>query len=459
MSRFSRRRFVTAAGLLGGAAAAGPPAFLRRALAQSGVAPKRLLLFFMPNCSIRARWISQGGRNVEAGTGTASEFTMNTLTQPLADIRQHLTLIHGISMSNMRGDLHSSAQIRVTTGADVTMPSAGRGGGNLPGGPSLDTLAAEKSPVIKGTDTPFRQLVVSADSRGLSLHHQCVSSDLSNAFIPPESAPLAVFDRLFKDVNVGAGGADRAAALAQLRAKKKSVLDFMRSDLGRLERQVSSAQRPLLQSHVAAVASLEKTLTSPAGPNVTTGGPLPVIPAGLMANTSANHPQLMQGFFDIIRSAFMFDLTRVASMSFGTGNSAVSFADFGAGPSGGVHNISHQSQNTATMDSLSTITRWYLTRVKEFVLSLAAIPEPDGSAMLDNTLILLFSEVGQWHEHGDIPLVLMGGKNLGHTGGRALRYSRQVNDIGMAILKQLQVPMTTFGDTRWFKGAAPELFT
>jgi hypothetical protein len=28
----------------------------------------------------------------------------------------------------------------------------------------------------------------------------------------------------------------------------------------------------------------------------------------------------------------------------------------------------------------------------------------NGGTMLDNTLIFLFSEVGQWHEHDDVPM-------------------------------------------------------
>src|SRR5689334_2590795 len=143
MNRLSRRRFVTAATLLGGTAALGTPAFLRRALAEAGQSPKRFLILFMPNSSIRDRWVSKGGRNVDAGSGDATQFTLNKLTQPLAPIQQYVTLIHGISMDAMKGDLHSSAQIRVTTGSDVNMPHEGGGGGNLPTAPSIDTLAAE----------------------------------------------------------------------------------------------------------------------------------------------------------------------------------------------------------------------------------------------------------------------------------------------------------------------------
>jgi hypothetical protein len=461
MRRFDRRDFLAATSVLGGATALGTPAFLRNALAQTGAAPKRFMLIYMPNSNIRARWLSTGGRDVDAASGTASQFTLNTLTQPLMPIMPHTTLIHGINTDAVKGDQHSAAQIRVTTGMDVAMPNEGGGGGNLPMGPSLDTLAAEKSPLINAAGTTFKQLVLSADSRGLSLHHLCISSDMNNAFIPPDNQPLTVFNRLFTGANVGVAGAtaqERAAALEKLFLRKKSVLDFMTSDLARLQKRIPSSQRPMLQSHLSAVQALEKTLAAQAGAGTSAStATLPPAPTSLAANNSANHPKLVQSFFDIVRTAFQLDLTRVVSLAFGTGNSAVNFADFGAGPSGGVHNIAHQSKTATTIDALSTITLWYGARVTEFVQSLAAIPEAGGT-MLDNTLILFFSETGQYHEHNDLPLAVIGGKNLGNVGNRVLRYSRQVNDVGMAILKQLQVPVTTFGDARWFKGPAPELF-
>jgi hypothetical protein len=187
-----------------------------------------------------------------------------------------------------------------------------------------------------------------------------------------------------------------------------------------------------------------------------------MLPTGLEAlepNQSTNHPQLVDGFLSITKAAFQLDLTRVVSFSLGTGNHAVSFADFGMGPDGGVHDIAHQSKSEATMSSLQTITLHYMTRFNSWVQELAAIPEGNGT-MLDNTLIFFFSEVGQWHEHDDIPLALVGGKNLGNPGNRCVVYDgRQVNDIGLAILQQLGVSArTNFGDARWFNSAAPELF-
>ena len=456
MTRLTRRRLMVTTGCLGaGTALLGTPAFLRSSLAQPAGAPKRFMTLFLPNSVIRARWVSQGGRDVDAGTGDATQFTRGALAEPLAPVQPQMTLIHGTYMREVQGDQHSSAQIRVTTGADVDMPNEGGGGGNLPTAPSIDTLAAEESPLIRAADVPFKQLVMSADTRGPSLHHRCISSDMSNAFIAPDNEPRVVFDRLFADASTATSSEERQRALEQLKLRKRSVLDFLTSDLQRLDQRIPAAQRPKLESHLSAVRALETALERQTSTGVTIE-----LPSGLEAlqpNRSANHPQVVQGFLDITKAAFQLDLTRVVSLSFGTGNSAVSFADFGDGPEGGVHDIAHQNQNTDTQDRLSAITVWYLERVTEFVQALAAIPEEDGT-MLDNTLIFLFSEVGQWHEHEDIPMALIGGKNLGHVGGRCLRYDRHVNDVGMALVQALGIPRTSFGDERWLQGAAPELF-
>src|SRR5688500_16662571 len=113
MTGRSRRKFLALAGSAG-LGALGLPQFLRSSLAQTADgAPKRFMLFFMPNCSLRDRWVSTGGRSVDQGSGDAATFTLNTLAAPLEPIRPYMTMIHGINMDDMQGDLHSSAQIRV----------------------------------------------------------------------------------------------------------------------------------------------------------------------------------------------------------------------------------------------------------------------------------------------------------------------------------------------------------
>jgi len=430
----------------------------RSALGQAAPPPKRFIQIFVPNSNLRDQWLSTGGRNVDANTGVATTFTLNKHTAPLEPVRQYMTLIHGTNLDGVVGDLHSSAQIRCTTGADVRMPHAGAGGGNLPGGPSLDTLIAEESTIVNAAATKLKRIVTIADGRGISLHHSCISSDMMNEFIPPDNAPINVYTQLFSNVVTTGTTAEQQAALQKLRARRQSVLDFLQADLTRIKARVPAADRLKIDSHATAIRALEKSFDA----QVTQPTTMVKLPTGLETlkpDTSANHPQLIAGFFDTIKAAFQLDLTRVVSFAFGTGNNAVSFADFiTGGPAGGVHDIAHLSVSDATKQELSTISIWYMGKVAQLVQDLAAIPEGTGT-MLDNTLIYMFFETAQYHEHNDIPLAMFGGKNLGLVGNRVLRYnSRQINDVQMSVLKAFGTKRATFGDLRWFKGAAPEIF-
>jgi hypothetical protein len=457
MRSTSRRRFLAAGAGVAASAHFGAEGLFRSALAQAMPPPKRFIQIFVPNSNLRDLWVSTGGRNVDANTGVATTFTLNKHTTPLDPVRQHMTLIHGINLDGVQGDLHSSAQIRCTTGADVRMPHAGAGGGNFPSGPSIDTVIAEESTVVNAAATKLKRIVTIADGRGISLHHSCISSDMMSEFIPPDNAPINVYTQLFSNVVTTGTPMEQQIALQKLRARRQSVLDFLRADLGRIGARVPAVDRPKLDSHLSAIRALEKSFDTQVTPPATTVK-LPTGLETLKPDTSSNHPQLIAGFFDIVKAAFQLDLTRVVSFAFGTGNNAVSFADFGGGPSGGVHDIAHLSVNDMTKQMLSTITLWYMGRVAQFIQDLAAISEGTGS-LLDNTLVYVFFETAQYHEHNNIPIAIFGGKNLGHVGGRVLSYNnRQVNDVLLSILKTYGSTRTTFGDPRWFKAAAPQIF-
>ena len=90
------------------------------------------------------------------------------------------------------------------------------------------------------------------------------------------------------------------------------------------------------------------------------------------------------------------------------------------------------------------------------------IKEIDGSSMLDNTIIVMSSDVAQYHEFVNVPMVLFGGSKLGLKGGRVLKYpagSRTPSDVWTGVAGALGVPMTAFGDPLYNQGPLPELFT
>jgi hypothetical protein len=134
---------------------------------------------------------------------------------------------------------------------------------------------------------------------------------------------------------------------------------------------------------------------------------------------------------------------------------------------GRVHEITHESYVGKNLD-MRRITNWYGERLNEFVLDLASTQDVDGSSMLDNTLIVFFSEVSiigdgidAQHDATNTPLALIGGKNLGHQGGRCLRYAnRSTNDFWTTLGRKLGLGESfVMGDPASHEGTLGELFT
>jgi hypothetical protein len=122
---------------------------------------------------------------------------------------------------------------------------------------------------------------------------------------------------------------------------------------------------------------------------------------------------------------------------------------------GPLHRLAHAHETNA----LIAATRWYCGITATFINGLGAVKEADGSSLLDNTMVPFFSEVGQFHEHNDVPFILFGGKRFGVSGGRSLNYpGRTPSDVWVSVAKGFGLEMPTFGDAMFNAGPLPELF-
>ncbi len=246
-------------------------------------------------------------------------------------------------------------------------------------------------------------------------------------------------------------------------AREQSVLDLITADIQDLYSRAPQSGRAQLDSHLAGIRELEASIKA----QLQTGGvALPPRPAELLASDSSNHPAIVNAHFQLIRSAFQLDLTRVVTMSFGTSNSFVDFADIIGGSqfsenidypfaSFGVHALAHRDEGK-TSQTLLAITDWYAQRTAELVTLLAGSIDVDGSSLLDSTLVVLFSECSEAHDHDNIPVCLFGGSKLGLSGNRCLRYEgRAPNDLWAALAPALGLPLTTFGDPDQYQAPLP----
>ena len=104
--------------------------------------------------------------------------------------------------------------------------------------------------------------------------------------------------------------------------------------------------------------------------------------------------------------------------------------------------------------------RWYNEQLASFIATLARTPDFDGNSLLDNTLIVVWSEVRLGiHTFDGVPIQLFGGAGGRLRGGRRLVYDhRSTNDLWLAIANTLGHPMACFGDAERCAGPLPDLF-
>ena len=82
----------------------------------------------------------------------------------------------------------------------------------------------------------------------------------------------------------------------------------------------------------------------------------------------------------------------------------------------------------------------------------------DGSSVLDNTVVVLWSETSEAHAHEGIPVMLFGGRRLGLRGGRCLRYGgRPSNNLWATLAPLFGVTLDKFGGLEQAPVALPEL--
>lgn len=84
------------------------------------------------------------------------------------------------------------------------------------------------------------------------------------------------------------------------------------------------------------------------------------------------------------------------------------------------------------------------------------VREPDGSSLLDNTLVLWCNELsrGAAHSTVDLPYVLAGRAGGTLDTGRFLRFGAVPhNNLLVSACNAMDVPLTTFGRKEWCTGA------
>ncbi|HET9930100.1 MAG TPA: DUF1552 domain-containing protein, partial [Polyangiaceae bacterium] len=262
---------------------------------------------------------------------------------------------------------------------------------------------------------------------------------------PPINNPLDAFNRLFSMLGAPQGELDA------LRQNRRSVLDTVQSQFATFSPKLSSDDRQKLDAHLTLVRDLERRMVDLANGRSCAA---PSTPPALTPENLDDMPRIADLELDLLAAAFACDLTRVASFQISTSLNHIAYPFLNGNMMEG-HGLSHAGpSDTAAHDELVSRQTWHSGRLAYFLSRLASFQDPDGSSVLDNTLIVWGNEIseGNTHSHDDIPFVLVGGGWAFKTGRYVKCQGVPHNNLLVTILNAMGVAATTFGDPKFCTG-------
>lgn len=354
-------------------------------------------------------WFPEGGE---------TDFRLTKVLDVLEPLRSDITIYSGLSHPAARTVHGHSNADQYLTGAPV--------GGH---GPYRNTISVDQVYAeFAGDFTRHSSLVMSTNGGvGGPRGAQTQSFNREGRPIPAMNKPKEIFDLLFVT-----SGKDAAARLA----RSKSALDLLIENTRSLNRQLSNRDQETLRQYLDAVRDTEVKLAK-AQKWIDT--PVPQVDTrNLHLDAEPKEARLyFQTMYELIYLAFLSDSTRVATFQLGREN--------GEGPHdllslavglGAAHGLTHEVKKPGGWQNLGTYNRYQAEEFGRFAQRLKETPEPTGQGnMLDNTLAMHGSASSSFHLSRNYPIITAGGKKLGFTNGRYLKFGKgnEDNQAGAGI--------------------------
>ena len=400
----SRRAFLRT---VGGAAAALP--FYRlleasAAHAAAGDAPQRFIGLYAPHGIADPLYRR---RPQETETAYDLRFAGSVLA-PFDDaatfgrsFRDRVTIVEGIDLVaslEKQIDAHASACVILTGSAPKD---------NRVANESLDQYLAVTRGL--GAATHFSSLVLGVGTRRTQSGHN-VSYAAGGVPLPKMIDPAETFDRLFRYLYDPTDAAGQTA-LAERRRRGKSVIDFLRKDIGRLVPRLAAPERVKLDQHLGSLRELEKQLAAAAtGPaaGASCHRPARPDPAEFPKYEIDNDGEpyldrITELQVDLLAQAIACDLVRFATLFIGlTDDIHENVAHLYLGPYG-----DKMPGVPATWAALGAQNRRYYGQCARLLQRLSEL------GVLDSTLVLMTSDMGDPARHSvrNVPTILAGGAN------------------------------------------------
>ena len=325
-------------------------------------------------------------------------FTASPYLKELDAFRGEFTVFSGLSHPAVTGG-HSTENCFLTAARDPT-----RSG--FRNTISLDQFAAEA--MGQQTRFPTLNLGVNIDKANRSL-----SWTRDGVLLPAEDSPAGLFRKMFIQ-----GDAKTVATRLQQLKDRGSILDAVREDLREFERGLGSNDKGRLEQYLTSLRELEERLAISGEweqrkkPETIAAEPKDI------TDKSRFFPKL-QLMLEIARLAFESDSTRIITLMVDGFATPVFEIDGEQRTRDGYHNLSHHGQSKEKLAELEKVDLQQMRHLRDLFASLAAATTDTGGRLLDSTMVLYGSNLGDANVHNctNLPILLAGGgfRHAGHV--------------------------------------------
>ena len=256
--------------------------------------------------------------------------------------------------------------------------------------------------------------------------------------LPAEAHPRVAFERLFGD---GGSAVDRRKELR----KNASLLDWVSSDIARLQNKLGASDRNRVAQYLDTVREVERRIQK--AESAAADSKLPDLdrPVGVPA-AYADHARLM---FDLQVLALQGDVTRVITFQLAREASTRTYNEIGV--SEAHHPLTHSGGDPEKLAKVAQINAYHVSLFAYFLEKLKATPDGDGT-LLDHSVYMYGSGMGNpdKHDHVNLPILVAGGAAGRMKGGRHIRYAEPapLSNLHLTLLDKVGVRLDAFADSK-----------
>ena len=396
---------------------------------------------------VRLAFISQpNGMWMENFTPTkeGSDFDLPPSLQPFDEVKAELMVLSGLAQDNANakgdggGDHARSAGAFLTGAHPFKTP-----GSNIKLGISVDQFAANT--IGQQTYLPSMELGCDTGRRAGDCDSGYACAYVSNISwanettpMPKQVDPASVFDRMFGK-NFGQFDMHRRMA------ERKSILDYVREDASRLQKQVGREDQHKLDEYSNSLREIERRIENNLKRKEAL---LPPPNFNRPSGIPQEYPDHIRLMYDLMVVAFQTDCTRVSTFQVASEGSNRTFPTIGV--TGAHHELSHHGKKPENVEAIKKIDYFYMSQFAYFLKKLKNTKEGSGS-LLDNCMVMLGSGIGDGdqHNHDELPVLLAGRGGGSIKSGRHIKYPKETPlcNLFVSMLQRMHMDVPHFGDS------------